>query len=300
MKALFIINPAVCGPKKVKRITDAVRKVLASEEGVFKLRVAKGSSAARALSKDAVDRGYDAVFACGGDGTVHEIATPLVGTKTALGIIPAGLGNGFAKSLGIPEGLEEAAALAKRPTLRPIDVGVICERYFFSTAGIGFEAHLNKVYNERALSGRLREIVPYLHVALFEFYRSKPAPVIIKIDNFTIRETPFILAFANTSRFSGNSVIAPGAVPDDGFIDIALVAKTGPVEGYRVASMLFRGKLDSYGGLRIIRAGGLEVLTSGDTVVHTDGEAFTWKGDISVRVLHKKLRVITGEKLPAY
>ncbi len=114
---MFIINPKAGamaggpsrpGRDRVATVTETIRRVLSEEVGIFEIKVTQGPGGGELYSRDAVTRGFDAVFACGGDGTVNEVATPLVDTSTALGIIPFGSGNGFARALNIPENPVEA------------------------------------------------------------------------------------------------------------------------------------------------------------------------------------------------
>lgn len=294
MKVIFIINPKAGGAsaKNVAAITGAVRDVLAMETGIFEIKVTKSAGGAELYSRDAVTRGFDAVFACGGDGTVNEAATPLVGTSTALGIIPLGSGNGLAKSLKIPESVPEAIALVKRFRTRAIDVGVACDRYFFGTAGFGFDAHLSKRYNEGALTSKVRGIMPYFPLAVKEFYRYKREKVSIKIGNNITKVVPFLLTVANVERYGSDAIIAPGALPDDGQLDLCVVPDIGITNAYGLAAKLLSGDIESVKGFRHVRTESLEIDRDKTTLVHVDGQPFEWQGNIRVSVLHKQLKVI--------
>lgn len=294
MKALFIINPVAGGASSVKRIREAIVEAFKSEDGIYEIQVAKAKGDTFKLSLGAVKRGYEAVIACGGDGTVHEAAGPLVNTDTMLGVIPCGSGNGFAKSLGIPFDLAAGMELIKKWKPRPIDAGVIGDRYFFSTAGMGFDAHLSKKYNDGFLSKRLRGLLPYFPLAVWEFYRFKPRPLRMKMDNNLLTETPFILTFANIERYGGQAVIAPGAVPDDGFLDVCTVPEIGLLDALDLVKKLFNGRIAAFKGYRCMRASNIDIAGEGMAFVHADGEPFQWQGGISVKVLHKSLRVLTG------
>ena len=100
------------------------------------------------LARDAVDRGFDAVIAFGGDGTINEIAQPLVGTDVALGILPGGSTNVMARSLGIPtDPVEATSYLARRirsGTRRRVNVGSADGRFFLFSAGMGLDGEVVK------------------------------------------------------------------------------------------------------------------------------------------------------------
>lgn len=293
MKIRFIVNPAAGGTSRVRRIEDALRNVFGDDDGIFEVHSTKGRGHAAELSIDAVAKGYEYVFACGGDGTINEVATPLVGTKTALGIIPAGSGNGFARALGIPEDAEGAMRLVKTASARKFDVGVICGRYFFSTAGCGFDAHLSKSYNSGGISKLLRGVLPYYPLALWEYIGYRPDAVTVNIANFKHTVTPFLLTAANTSRYGAGAIIAPDAIPDDGMLDLCIVPKTGFFDAISLASKLLSGRVTEFKGFESIRAEKIEIQ-KGAGPVHVDGEPFDWSGDIEISVMRHKINVLAS------
>ena len=292
MKVRFIVNPAAGGADRARIITEAVKRLLKTEQGIFDIKVTKGRGDASVFSKDAVVKGYDAVFACGGDGTINEVARELVSTSTALGVIPGGSGNGFAKSLGLPEDIDSAIGLLKGFKTREIDVGVICGKYFFSTAGCGFDARLSKRYNEGKVSRKVRGIVPYYPLALSEFFRFKPRELTIQTDCQTIKVAPLILTAANTEQYGGGAVIAPGAQPDDGLLDLCIVPKTGLMAARKLARRVLSGNVTDFNGYTCVRTDRVEITGAGDSVVQADGEPFEWRGSITIGLLHKQLKVL--------
>lgn len=292
MKVRFVINPVAGGADRAKKITESVKRLLKSEEGIFDIKVTKGRGSAAEFSKEAVMKGFDAVFACGGDGTINEVATPLVSTDTVLGVLPGGSGNGFAKSLGIPGDMDGSIGLLKGFKVRDIDVGIICGRYFFSTAGCGFDARLSKRYNEGKVSRKVRGVVPYYPIALAEFFKFKPRELTVQTDCQTIKVAPLILTAANTEEYGGGAVIAPGALPDDGLLDLCIVPKTGLMGARKLAKKLLSGKVADFEGYMCVRTDRVEITGAGDSVVQADGEPFEWKGNITIGLLHKKLKVL--------
>ncbi len=144
-RVLLIVN-ARAGSVRA-RTKEVIAKALSAD---FKLDVADTMSRNHAseLAGDAVDRGFDAVVAFGGDGTVNEAAQTLVGSGVALGVLPGGSTNVMARSLGIPRDPVEATAyLAERlraGARRSINVGDIGGRYFLFSAGMGFDAEVVK------------------------------------------------------------------------------------------------------------------------------------------------------------
>lgn len=295
MKARIIINPVSGGRNRVSEITEAVRKVCSSVDGIFEIKVTKTKGGASEFSRDAVRRGYEVVMVCGGDGTINEAAGPLVGTTTALGIVPIGSGNGLARALDIPKGVEAAIGLLKDWKFREIDAGVICGRYFFATAGCGFDAHLSRSYNSGFFSSKMRGILPYYPLAFWEYLWYKAMPSTVKIGNYNEQFSPFLLTAANTGWFGGNALIAPDAVPDDGLVDICIVSKPGFFKAVKLAARLMNGTIDGHEGFRTFRTDEVDIYREGSSIVHADGEPFEWGGVIPIKVLRRQLRVLTGQ-----
>lgn len=294
MKVRFIVNPAagtLIG-RPVERVTKAVREVLSAVKGRFEIAAPSSGIGAEVLSREARELGYDAVFACGGDGTVAAVATPLVGSDTALGIVPMGSGNGLALSLGIPEGVREAVALAREQRTTRIDTGTVADRYFFSTSGAGLDAVLARSYNTGEISRSVRGIIPYLPISLREFLRYDPETITIVSGNSTISIAPLLLTVANTPRYGGNAVVAPGAVPDDGLLDVVVVPRTGLISALRLGRRLLRGDIESAPGYRCFRTVSMEVLRTGASYVHADGEPFEWGGPLKFGIIPRSLKVI--------
>ena len=92
------------------------------------------------IAREAAAAGHYAVLACGGDGTVNEVATGLVGTSTALGILPAGSGNGLARHIGIPVDIWRSLRVIAQNNIADCDYGEVNGRPFFCTFGLGFDA----------------------------------------------------------------------------------------------------------------------------------------------------------------
>lgn len=134
-----------------RRTKEVIVKALQAD---FKLEVADTQSRSHAteLATDAVDRGFDAVVAFGGDGTINEAAQPLVGTYVWFGFIPGGSTNVLARSLGVPRDPVEATAFVashlRSGTTRTINVGRVNDRYFLFSAGVGLDAEVVKRVEE--------------------------------------------------------------------------------------------------------------------------------------------------------
>ena len=169
-KVLFIINP-VSGGKKKDQVPDLIHESL--DTNLFELTIVftTGAMHASELAADAVGK-YNYIIAVGGDGTVNEIASSIVGTDTALGIIPFGSGNGLARFLKIPMDTREAIKTLNMERVEKIDSATLNGQPFFNMAGMGFDAHISEVFSH----DKTRGFGAYIRSALHEIanYQYEP------------------------------------------------------------------------------------------------------------------------------
>ncbi|MGH2807962.1 MAG: diacylglycerol/lipid kinase family protein [Actinomycetota bacterium] len=185
-KILLVSNPRAGSVSA--RTQEVITKALAAD---FKLdsEVTASRDHASELARDAVDRGFDAVVAFGGDGTINEIAQGLVGTDVALGMLPGGSTNVTIRSLGIPRDPVEATALLasrlRSGTTTRINVGRIIERYFLFSAGMGLDAEVVKRVEADPEAKKRRGEWFFLSNALkvgAGEYRGAPASITMTVD----------------------------------------------------------------------------------------------------------------------
>ena len=124
---LFLVNPQ-SGVSKKKRVPQMIGQYVDHERYDADICYTQYAGHAYELAKDAAARGVDVVVAVGGDGTVNEVARALVHTATALGVIPCGSGNGFARHLGIPIGVKSAVEFINTAEPVFVDYGNILKR----------------------------------------------------------------------------------------------------------------------------------------------------------------------------
>jgi YegS/Rv2252/BmrU family lipid kinase len=246
--------------------------------------------AAEAARRDGVDR----VVAWGGDGTVNEVAGPLIGTRTALGIVPAGSGDGLAGSLGLPRRPEYALRLALLGPSGPMDVGWLGDRHFLNVAGIGFDAAVGRAFNHSATRG----LGAYVRLALAEIWRYQPDSYELTVNGATLRGPRLLVAFANGREYGNRMVLAAGADPTDGLLDLIVVdAGSAWRQCWRARRLLVGRDLPAVG---ITRHRVAKAQIAGSRLVcHVDGETFEVDGVLDVRIQPLALHVAGLSPLPA-
>jgi YegS/Rv2252/BmrU family lipid kinase len=220
---------------------------------------------------------------------VNEVARALTGTGTALGIVPMGSGNGLARELDLPRDPARALGVALGRRERVIDVGDVEGRLFVNLAGIGLDAHVAERFNARH-RGR-RGLWPYLAIGTREIFRYRARTYTLRVGGETWREEALAIVCANARQYGGGAVVAPTARPDDGHLDLVVVAPRPPLQALRDSLHLFRGTLDRAPGVRTARTPAVEIAGPEPILFHVDGEPVTGAPVVTVRVRPAVLRV---------
>jgi diacylglycerol kinase (ATP) len=199
--------------------------------------VTRSEEEASAAARDAVARSYDVVVAAGGDGTVGTVACELLGTETALGILPLGSVMNIGRMLGIPRDLAAAAAIIATGEARVIDVGEAKGQIFFEGGSVGLNAAVfREAQGVDSESGRVRALL----AALWTLIRYRPPRMIIHLDDRVLTTRALAVSVANGPYSGLGFTVSPGAVLDDGKFDVVIFSRFSRTELIRhFASIAF-------------------------------------------------------------
>jgi diacylglycerol kinase (ATP) len=238
-----IVNPA--SGKKGGITTNAagvdeVRAALQANDVEADVAQTEYPNHANELAKAAINDGYAVVIACGGDGTVAEVASALTGSKVTLGILPLGSANNMARMMHIPFDLAEAAKLLRLGEIRQVDVGRCNGHRFFETAGIGLDAALFPILNKVDKGEYIR-----LWDAFRTLFRFRPRSVTLVLDGKALRARALVVLVANGPYWGYNVPLAPEAKVDDRVFDVVVFRNFSKTDFIRhvVASILGRGAI---------------------------------------------------------
>ena len=288
-KVLAIINP-ISGTGSKKSIPDLLARAYAPLEHELLLTYTKAAGHAEELARRAAEEGYDHVIAVGGDGTVNEVARGLVGSKTALAIVPKGSGNGLARALGLSMSTDRVIKQLASGRRITIDSCLMNGQPFFCTCGMGFDAAVSRSFAEASTRGP----VTYLRTMIDEYRAFKPETYRIILDEGerTIETEAFVLVVANASQYGNNAYIAPEADLSDGLLDLAIIRPFPVLEAALVLGDLMRGKLagNKYYYTERVRHVRIERTRGGS--VHLDGEPLVMSEHIEVSLRPQSLEVI--------
>jgi len=284
----LIINPISGLHLNREGLKFVISKVLNQYDCVYQFQQTERPGDAFQFAKNAIEGKYDIVAAVGGDGTVNEVASALVHSNVPLGIIPIGSGNALARGLEIPMQFKQAIQNLISGQVRKIDVGQMQGRYFFATAGAGFEAVVGKQFNE----GPIRGPLPYIFCGLHEFLKYEPQDVFLKFDHQVVRKKALLVSIANTRQLGNGAIIAPHAAPDDGLLDVCIIDDINILQALFNLPRLFTGLIDNDPYTEFYRASNFEIIRPQEAPIHLDGETLDGDKNFNVSLLPKALNVI--------
>jgi diacylglycerol kinase (ATP) len=287
--AVVIANP---------RAGVAARSALAAVQaaqgrwGSLPIRITAHRGHARELAAEAVREGRGLVLACGGDGTVNEVAWGLLGSGAVLGVLPAGSGNGFARTLGIPRSPRRALAMLGGCVPAAIDVGMANGRPFLNVAGVGFDAALGQAFEEHCRRGGRRGVLSYFRIGLKIMWGHRSQEVEVEVDGSRWRRRVLLVTFANGRQYGGGAVIAPRARIDDGLLDVVSVREAGPVEMIGAVARMYTGRIERFRCYEKVRARAAVLAADTPIAFHRDGEPDPPVERVEITTLPGALRVL--------
>lgn len=242
----------------------------------------------------AVDDGADTILVVGGDGMVNTIGSALVHTGVALGVIPAGSGNGFARHFDVPLNAEGAVQALLDGERIPIDVGTANGRPFFVTCSLAWDAALVRTFEKSPIRG----ILPYVFAAVYEFLDYKTQPFEVELDG-TERlafPDPLLFTVANLTQFGSGAQVAPRAQPDDGFLELVQISRHDAPAVLAQLPRLFQGTLHTLPQVVTRRFQALVVRRREAGPMQVDGELVDAPAEVTVGVLPRALTVLVPKR----
>jgi len=289
-KALFIINP-IAGGKSKEHVPQLIQQHLDKATVEHTIVFTEEAGHAHWLAKEAA-KTYQNIIAVGGDGTVNEVASAVVGTQAALGILPFGSGNGLSRFLSIPMDTAKAIQNINDNNIELIDAGQMDGQWFFNMAGMGFDAHISQVFAQKTKRG----FITYFKSALQEIISYKSQSYHMEIDGKQYDRDAFMLSFANSSQYGNNAHVSPQASVQDGLLDVCVIK---PFPLYRFPEMglrMFTKTADKSSFVEIIRGKKIQIKRKAAGPAHIDGEPQTIGATAEIKVVPLSLKVIVGSQ----
>ena len=287
-KTVCIMNPAA-GTRKAVR--QGVERVLHGADVDFTFCETQAAGHGFQLAQEAIEAQAQCVVGIGGDGTLNEIARALVDTDVAFGMIPVGSGNAFARALNISTSPQRACEQLLAAQATRLDVGTVEDEIFLSTAGVGADAEVAWQYGKR--QGKRRGLIPYVKLTLQVLRQYHPQPVTLILDETQeLSFCPLIVAVANTAQYGNGVVIAPGALANDGVLDVRVIESLGTLSLARQGMGLVRGAIDKMPGVHAFQAKTIRIEREAQGHYQFDGEALLGQAQLNFGIREKALSVL--------
>lgn len=285
-KIKFIINP-VSGVGKQKKIAGLIKKTIDQDIIEYSIAYTRAARHAIELSKQAALENFDVVVAVGGDGSVNEVGAGLIGSNTAMGIIPTGSGNGLARHVGIPTNIKKALHVLNTGKAIAIDTISVNQNQYLGIGGVGFDAH---VAHEFANYGK-RGFSSYLKIICREFSKYQSKSYNLVIDGQTYNKEAFLITVANASQFGNNAVIAPEADIQDGLMDVCILKKAPYLSVLRLVIQLFNKTVNRSVFMEIIRCKSITIQNNVGGILHLDGEPKIFEEELTFQINPLSLKI---------
>ena len=276
----LIVNPSA-GGGKAGRVAPQVERTL-REHGLRVRRVdTRDLDHARTLAREGAHAG-ETVVALSGDGMIGVVADVLRGIPGAvLGVLPGGRGNDLARVLGIPRDPIAACAVIARGLPRAMDLGEVEGQAFVGIASVGFDSEANRIANQApAWLGNL----VYAYGALRALASWRPARFEIELDppGDRLSFTAYTVGAANSKTYGGGMRAAPGAMLDDGLLEVVVLENIGKLAFLtKILPRVFKGTHVELPSVHVFRAAEVQISADRPFTMYADGDPI---GELPVRV----------------
>lgn len=285
----FIINP-ISGVGRKNTIPPMIEKYLNKDRFEYDIVYTERKGHAKELAAQASDEGIDVVCAVGGDGSVHEVGTALIGTETKLAIIPTGSGNGLARHMKIPLGIKDAIFCINYSNSIAMDTVKVNDTAFLGVGGYGLDAVVAEKFDQH----KKRGFFSYIYLTIREFFKYNPINVTIDVDGKVKKLPVVLLTVANASQFGNGFTVSPKSDVTDGELEMVVLK---PFSIWSVPSVVYRffsKKKQDTRYSEVISFKNARILSS-KNVAHYDGEPAQIASELNVSVVPKSLQIVVGK-----
>lgn len=286
MTGIVIYNPTA-GRGHAARMRQSAQTILGSG---WQWRATERPGHAVELARQAAQEGIATVAACGGDGTVGDVARGLIGSRTALGVLPLGTGNDVARNLGIPLDLPAACEILLAGFARAIDMGEVNGLPFLNNTGAGFDSQVMKRMNSSGRLGRgssafllaiLRELPGFRPFSLTVTFDDQPAMMI----------SAMMISVLNGPAYAGGIRACPDNLMDDGAVDVMIIKALSKPRLFALIPKVLAGRHRDHPAVLLRRVQRLEFVCDPIQPLTIDGD-LQGETPALVRVLPRCLRVV--------
>jgi diacylglycerol kinase (ATP) len=290
MKHLFIVNPTAGKGKALKRISE-IKDVMKKNEEDYIIEVTERPGHAVEIANKYSKSGVFRVYSVGGDGTLNEVLNGMAESGCSLGVIPAGSGNDFIRSIYCFENEKDIVKKVINGNEEYVDLGKVNGRYFLNISSAGIDAEVT--YNARELK-RLPLIsghMAYLFSIFTTVFKYKSRYMELKIDNKHIRDNTLLFAVANGIYYGGGMKIAPDARLNDGIFEICHVQNVSKGKILRLFPKLIKGEHNTIKEVSFHKGKNITLNCDEEFTLNIDGELLRTQ-EASFGIIPKGIKII--------
>ena len=287
-KIRFIINP-ISGVKRKTDIPTLIEQYLDHSKFEYDISFTEYRKHAKSIAYKSSLEGVDIVCAVGGDGSVHEVGTALIGTPTKLAILPVGSGNGLARHLNISLDIIKAIKCINENNSIKMDTVIVNDKPFLGVGGYGFDALIAKKFSEYHTRG----FASYIKLVLKEYFNYSPKNISINMNGVIRNESVVLCTIANASEFGNGFVVSPNSDVTDGKIELCILKPFSIWAAPSIAYRFFKRTADKSRFSEIISFEKARIKLT-DKIAHYDGEPFDVRDELNIQVVPKSLNILVG------
>jgi diacylglycerol kinase (ATP) len=285
----FVINP-ISGIQRKDAIPSIIESELDTSIFTYELKYTEYKGHGFEIGTEAIKNKIDIVCAVGGDGSVHDVGTSLIGSTVQLAIIPAGSGNGLARHMNIPLGIHDAVRCINANHVIQMDTVKVNNRSFLGFGGFGLDALVAKRFDE----DKKRGFWIYVKHVLKEFFKYNPINFTIDTNGEVKKTAAVLCTIANTSEFGNGFIISPKSDATDGKLELVILK---PFSFWRipfVVSKFFKGKTQRPALSEVISFT-KATIEMNNSLGHYDGEPTQVPNKLSIEVVPKSLNILIAK-----
>jgi diacylglycerol kinase (ATP) len=274
----IILNP-VAGRGHAKSTLGRIIKSLRERKITFELELTKGPAHAKDIAAR-MSKYSETIVAAGGDGTVNEVVSGIVGKRTAIAILSIGSGNDYSKVIGVSKKMDQVIDAIINNKRKLMDLGKVVywdqngnkkERYFVNTLGMGLDAEIAK---ETKRIKYLRGLPLYLLAALKAIKKHHPNNYKITEDKKTKDAQAFLICAGNGCFEGGGFKLLPDARPNDRLLDVCMLGVMPIHKAIKIVPKLINGTHETLQEVSIWKTKRLKIKAKNPFILHGDGEIF--------------------------
>ncbi len=289
---LFIVNK-YAGAGYQPQVEGRILTACAKFDVECTIEFTSGPGHATDLAKEGAKRNFDIVVAVGGDGTLNEVARGLLNSKTPMGIIPKGSGNGLARHLGISMKMDKALEQVLTGKVVEMDTFRLNGKLSLNVSGIGFDGHIANLFAKK----KRRGFWTYARLVTLHYLTFREFDAELELENHDFaKHKSFMIAIANASQYGNNARVAPKASITNNSLQTAILKKVPAQRGFRFAYQMFTGKLKTGKYYTCLTVNNGLIKVDKPTAYHVDGEPCGHASEFKIEVLPHSLRMITPLK----